>query len=74
MVPIAVLPAGGLILGLGYAIDPAGWGANSALATILVYGGNGIMDNQARLFAVGVASGFAKDNNGAAALLGYLDC
>lgn len=72
MVPIAVLPAGGLMLGLGYAIDPSGWGANSALATILVYGGKGIMDNQAWLFAVGVAYGLAKDNNGAAALSGLL--
>ncbi|NVD05303.1 PTS glucose transporter subunit IIBC [Vibrio sp. JPW-9-11-11] len=72
MVPIAVLPAGGLMLGLGYAIDPAGWGANSTLATILVYGGKGIMDNQAWLFAVGVAYGLAKDNNGAAALSGLL--
>ncbi|MBW3695200.1 PTS glucose transporter subunit IIBC [Vibrio sp. T187] len=72
MVPIAVLPAGGLMLGLGYAIDPEGWGANSALATILVYGGKGIMDNQAWLFAVGVAYGLAKDNNGAAALSGLL--
>jgi len=72
MVPIAVLPAGGLMLGLGYAIDPAGWGANSALATILVAGGAGIMDNQAWLFAAGVAYGLAKDNNGAAALSGLL--
>ncbi|MEZ9299038.1 N-acetylglucosamine-specific PTS transporter subunit IIBC [Vibrio splendidus] len=72
MVPIAVLPAGGLMLGLGYAIDPTGWGANSPLATILVYGGKGIMDNQAWLFAVGVAYGLAKDNNGAAALSGLL--
>ncbi|GAK82915.1 PTS system N-acetylglucosamine-specific IIA component, IIB component and IIC component [Vibrio ponticus] len=72
MVPIAVLPAGGLMLGLGYALDPSGWGANSALATILVAGGAGIMDNQAWLFAVGVAYGLAKDNNGAAALSGLL--
>ncbi|MDF2154932.1 PTS transporter subunit EIIC [Vibrio sp. CAU 1672] len=72
MVPIAVLPTGGLMLGLGYALDPSGWGANSALATILVYGGKGIMDNQAWLFAVGVAYGLAKDNNGAAALAGLL--
>lgn len=72
MVPIAVLPAGGLMLGLGYAIDPSGWGANSPLATILVFGGKGIMDNQAWLFAAGVAYGLAKDNNGAAALSGLL--
>ncbi|WP_114767687.1 N-acetylglucosamine-specific PTS transporter subunit IIBC [Vibrio rhodolitus] len=72
MVPIAVLPAGGLMLGLGYALDPSGWGANSSLATILVAGGAGIMDNQAWLFAVGVAYGLAKDNNGAAALSGLL--
>ncbi len=72
MVPIAVLPAGGLMLGLGYALDPTGWGANSAIATILVNGGSGIMDNQAWLFSAGVAYGLAKDNNGAAALSGLL--
>lgn len=72
MVPIAVLPAGGLMLGLGYALDPSGWGANNPLAAVLVYGGKGIMDNQAWLFAVGVAYGLAKDNNGAAALSGLL--
>ncbi|WP_280115694.1 hypothetical protein [Dolosigranulum pigrum] len=26
MLPIAVLPAAALLLGIGYAIDPSGWG------------------------------------------------
>ena len=34
MMPVAVLPAAGLMLGIGYAIDPAGWGGNSNLVSI----------------------------------------
>ncbi|WP_087016903.1 N-acetylglucosamine-specific PTS transporter subunit IIBC [Thaumasiovibrio subtropicus] len=72
MVPIATLPAAGLMIGIGYAIDPAGWGGNSPIAAFLIGGGGAIMDNQAWLFAVGVAYGLARDNNGAAALAGLV--
>lgn len=72
MVPIAVLPAAGLMLGIGYAIDPAGWGANNVVAAILVQGGAGLMDMQGWLFAIGVAYGLSKDQNGAAALAGLV--
>ncbi len=34
MMPVAVLPAAGLMLGIGYAIDPAGWGGKSNLVSI----------------------------------------
>lgn len=75
MVPVAVLPAAGLLLGSGYALDPAGWGAGSALAAFLVQSGAAILDNMAILFAVGVAFGISKDKNGAAglaAVVGFL--
>jgi len=72
MVPIAVLPAGGLMLGIGYALDPTWGGGGNALASFLIYAGKAIMDNQAWLFAVGVAFGIAKDNNGAASLAGLI--
>jgi PTS system N-acetylglucosamine-specific IIC component len=72
MVPIAVLPAGGLMLGIGYALDPTWGGGGNILASFLIFAGKAIMDNQAWLFAVGVAFGMAKDNNGAAALAGLI--
>ena len=34
MVPVAVLPAAAILMGIGYWIDPVGWGANSQLAAI----------------------------------------
>lgn len=34
MVPVAVLPAAAILLGLGYFIDPSGWGGNSALLNL----------------------------------------
>ena len=55
MVPVAVLPAAAIMLGIGYWIDPTGWGANSQLAAFLIKAGAAIMDNMAILFAVGVA-------------------
>ncbi len=45
MFPVAVLPAAGLMLGIGYWLDPAGWGGNSAIAAFLVSSGGAILDN-----------------------------
>ena len=36
MVPVAVLPAAAILMGIGYWIDPNGWGANSALAAFIM--------------------------------------
>ena len=55
MFPVAVLPAAGLMLGIGYAIDPAGQGGNSALAAFLFQSGAAILDNMGWIFAIGVA-------------------
>ncbi len=72
MVPVAVLPAAAILMGIGYWIDPTGWGGNSQLAAFLIKAGAAIIDNMPILFAVGVAFGLSKDKNGAAALAGLV--
>lgn len=72
MVPVAVLPAAAILMGIGYWIDPTGWGGNSQLAAFLIKAGGAIIDNMPILFAVGVAFGLSKDKNGAAALAGLV--
>ncbi len=51
---------------------PTGWGGNSALAAFLIKSGAAIIDNMSVLFAIGVAYGMSKDNDGAAALAGFV--
>lgn len=72
MVPVAVLPAAAILLGLGYMIDPVAWGGNSALAAFFIKSGGAIIDNMPILFAIGVAFGMSKDKNGSAALTGLV--
>lgn len=61
MVPVATLPAAAILMGIGYWIDPVGWGSESVLAAFLIKSGGAIIDNMAVLFAVGVAFGLSKD-------------
>jgi len=72
MVPVAVLPAAAILLGLGYALDFEGWGGNNVVAHFLVQAGDAILRNIALLFAIGVAYGMSKDRDGAAALSGLV--
>lgn len=72
MVPVAVLPAAAILMGIGYWVDPVGWGENSQLAAFLIKAGASLIDNMPILFAVGVAFGLSKDKNGAAALAGLV--
>jgi N-acetylglucosamine PTS system EIICBA or EIICB component len=72
MIPVAVLPAAAILLGVGYWIDPAGWGANSALAAFLIHTGGVLLDNMPLLFAIGVAFGMSRDKHGSAALAGLV--
>ncbi|WP_032091908.1 N-acetylglucosamine-specific PTS transporter subunit IIBC [Necropsobacter rosorum] len=72
MVPVAALPAAAVLMGIGYWIDPDGWGANSQLAALLIKSGAAIIDNMAILFAVGVAFGMSNDKHGSAALSGLV--
>jgi N-acetylglucosamine PTS system EIICBA or EIICB component len=67
MLPIAVLPAAGLLLRFGQ--------PDLLDIPFIANAGDAIFANLALIFAIGVAMGFAKDNNGAAALsgaIGYL--
>ncbi len=72
MQPVAVLPVAAILMGIGYAIDPAGWGGDSAIAAFFIKAGAAVLDNMGVLFAVGVAYGLSKDKDGAAALSGLV--
>jgi len=72
MLPVAVLPAAAILMGIGYWIDPAGWGSESAVAAFLIKAGSSIIDNMSILFAVGVALGMSKEKDGSAALSGLV--
>lgn len=72
MVPVAVLPAASILMGLGYWIDPTGWGANSQVAAFLIFSGSALIDNMGMLFAIGLAFGLSKDKHGSAALTGLV--
>lgn len=69
MLPIAVMPAAGLLLRLGQ--DDLLGGVWEPF-TILAKAGGGIFDNLDMLFAVGVAIGFAKKADGSTALAGVV--
>jgi PTS system N-acetylglucosamine-specific IIC component len=64
MLPIAVLPVAGILLRLGQ--------ADVLNIKMIADAGGAIFDNLPLLFAIGVAVGFAKDNNGVAALAGAI--
>ncbi len=72
MVPVATLPAAAILMGVGYWIDPVGWGGSSAWAAFFIKAGSAIIENMSVLFAVGVAYGMSKDKDGAAALSGLV--
>lgn len=82
MLPVACLPACGILMGLGYILAPgvmsgpevaalngyatSGFMYNAGFFMIKV--GGAIIDNMAWLFAIGVGIGMADDNDGTAAL------
>ncbi|MDP4086467.1 MAG: N-acetylglucosamine-specific PTS transporter subunit IIBC [Bacillota bacterium] len=72
MLPVAVLPAAAILMGIGYWIDPSGWGGGSPLAAFLIKAGSSIIDNIPMLFAIGIALGMAKQKDGSAALSGLV--
>ncbi|MFF9900313.1 PTS transporter subunit EIIC [Streptomyces longispororuber] len=74
--PIAVLPAAGILLRLGqpdvFGADGLGWGK---VATVFANAGDAVFANMPMLFCIGVAIGFAKKADGStalAALVGFL--
>ncbi|HWR23698.1 MAG TPA: N-acetylglucosamine-specific PTS transporter subunit IIBC [Feifaniaceae bacterium] len=72
MLPVACLPIAAILMGIGYWIDPGGWGGNSVIAAFLVKAGSAIIDHIAILFAIGVSVGMSKDRDGTAALAGLV--
>ncbi len=83
MLPVAVLPICGILMGLGYFIAPGVMGVPDAatsgfaytLGLFLVKAGGAVIDNMAILFAIGVGVGLSKDNDGTggvAALVSWL--
>lgn len=72
MLPVACLPVCGILMGIGYWIDPNGWGANNIAAAFLLKAGGALIDNMAILFAIGVAVGMADDHEGTAGLAGLV--
>ncbi|MDI3407977.1 PTS transporter subunit EIIC [Streptomyces cavernicola] len=78
MLPVAVLPAGALLVRLG-ADDMLGKESLpdfiNKIAGYMAAGGGALLDNMPLLFAVGIAIGFAKKSDGStalAAVTGYL--
>lgn len=79
MLPVACLPICGILMGIGYALAPAAMGAGGntegfayVLGYFLIKAGAALIDNMAILFAIGVAVGLAKENNGTAGLAGLV--
>ncbi|CUO78322.1 N-acetylglucosamine-specific PTS transporter subunit IIBC [Clostridium disporicum] len=72
MLPVAALPVASILMGIGYWMDPSGWGANSAAAAFLIKAGSALIDNMGILFAIGVAVGMSDDNDGTAGLAGLV--
>ena len=72
MLPVACLPIAAILLGVGYWIDPAGWGGTNQIAAFLVKAGAAIIDNMPFLFAIGVSFGMAREHDGTAALAGLI--
>jgi len=72
MLPVSCLPVAAVMLGIGYWIDPAGWGGSNQAAAFLVMAGKAIIDNIPILFVIGVSVGMADETDGAAALAGLI--
>lgn len=72
MLPVACLPVAGILYGIGYWIDPIGWGSESIIAAFCIKAASALIDNMAILFAIGVAVGMSDDGEGTAALAGLV--
>ena len=70
MLPVAVLPICGILMGLGYILCPATMqggdisGFANLLGLFLVKAGGALIDNMAILFVVGVGVGLSDGNDG----------
>ena len=72
MLPVACLPVAGLLMGVGFWLDPVGQGENLLLAHVMILAGSVLIDNMSLLFTLGVAVGLADEQDGTAALAGVV--
>jgi len=78
MLPVAVLPICGILMGIGYLLCPASMqgkevvGAVAKLGYFLTKAGGAIIDNMALLFVIGVSMGMSDDNHGSSCLAGLV--
>lgn len=82
MLPVAVLPICGLLMGIGYFLAPAAMagevngfvasGAAYKVGFLLIKAGGALIDNMAVLFVIGVAVGMSDDRDGTSALAGLV--
>lgn len=63
MLPVSIMPIAAILKGIGYWIDPVGWGTNNIIAAFLIESGGAIIENLPFLFAVGIAIGMAKQKD-----------
>lgn len=74
MLPVAVLPLCGLLMGIGYLLCPATMqggditGGVQLVGLFLVKAGGALIDNMALLFVIGVGVGMSDDNDGTGGL------
>ena len=70
MLPVAILPICGILMGIGYRLCPATMqggdieGAVNLIGLFLVKAGGALIDNMAILFAIGVGVGMSEKNDG----------
>ena len=70
MLPVAVLPICGILMGIGYYLCPATMqggdieGARNLIGLFLVKAGGALIDNMAILFVIGVGVGMSDKNDG----------
>lgn len=72
MLPVACLPVAGLLMGVGFWLDPVGQGEKLLLAHVMILAGSVLIDNMSLLFTLGVAVGLADEQDGTAALAGVI--
>ena len=74
MLPVAVLPICGILMGIGYWLCPATMqggeisGVANLIGLFLVKAGGALIDNMAILFAIGVGVGMSEKNDGTGAI------
>lgn len=78
MLPVAILPICGILMGIGYALAPAAMAGEVAgyhasglayqIGYYLIKAGGALIDNMAILFAIGIGVGMSEENDGTGGL------